>query len=87
MYLGSNFHEEKELLKTMLNCMNVPMERFEEISCLIDIGFYASQVAFAISETNTFVADDLMNFLTEETHGSLEISKQGRQYKEVFLQK
>ena len=71
----------------MLISMNVPMERFAEISYLIDIGFYASQVAFAISETNTFDADDLMNFLTGETHGSLEISKQRPRYKEVFFYK
>ena len=49
--------------------MEAPMDKFEEVSNLINLGFSSSQVALAISEKNTFEFNDLMDFLTTEKTG------------------
>ena len=55
----------------MLMSMEAPMDKFEEVSNLINLGFSSSQVALAISEKNTFEFDDLIDFLTKDTTGNL----------------
>ena len=54
----------------MLTSMGVPMEKYKNLSCLIDMGFSASQVTEAIKEKNTFESEELMDILTNETKGN-----------------
>ena len=61
--------EEKELLNAMLLSLEVPIEKIEEISFLIDRGFSANQVALAITENNSFDLEELMKALTVEAKG------------------
>ena len=66
---GSSVSEEKELLNAMLLSLEVPIEKIEEISFLIDRGFSANQVALAITENNSFDLEELMKALTDEARG------------------
>ena len=72
MIEGSHIEEEKEVLKGMLTSMNVPIEKYENLSSLVEMGFSASQVAKAIMEKKTFESEDLMDTLTKDTTGNFD---------------
>ena len=64
-------NEEKELLKAILMSMEIPMEKFTKVSSIIDMGYSASQVTQAITESNTFDMEDLLDSLDNKTTGNL----------------
>ena len=49
--------------------LKVPTEKYEELSCLIDMGFSASQVTEAMNKNNTTEMENLIDVLRIETQG------------------
>ena len=51
--------------------MEIPMENFTKVCSMIDMGYSASQVTQAITESNTFDMEDLLDSLNNKTAGNL----------------